>query len=38
VHEVGGLVKLRRSARDPREIVPALKAVEEKALGGGGSR
>ena len=38
VHEVDALVKLRRSAGDPREIVPALKTVEEKALAGGGSK
>jgi NADH-quinone oxidoreductase subunit B len=38
VHEVDALVKLRRSASDPREVVPALKAEEAKALGRGGSK
>ena len=38
VHEVDGLVQLRRSASDPREVVPALKAEEARALGRGGSR
>jgi NADH-quinone oxidoreductase subunit B len=38
VHEVDALVKLRRSASDPREVVPALKAEEARALGRGGSK
>ena len=38
VHEVDALVKLRRSATDPREVVPALKAEEARALGRGDSK
>ena len=32
VQDVDGLVKLRRSATDPREVVPALKAEEARAM------
>ncbi len=38
VHDVDALVKLRRSASDPREVVPALKAEEARALGRGGAK
>jgi NADH-quinone oxidoreductase subunit B len=35
VSDVDGLVRLRRSATDPREVVPRLKAEEAKARGQG---
>ena len=38
VTEADALVQLRRSATDPRQVVPALKAEEARALGRGGSK